>query len=83
MKSLKRLLPTVILWALIGGLLITNLCWREGFIVYNVPGEAVYTIQPNDAKPTKLIEATFARPSPDGRLLAVWRPITNDLKIEP
>ena len=74
MKTLKRLLPTIILGALIGGLLITNLCWAEGFITYSVGGDAVYAIQPNDMRAVKLIEeGTRARPSPDGRLLAVWR----------
>ena len=74
MKSLKRLLPTIILGTLIGGLLIANLCWAEGFIIYSVGGDAVYAIQPNDMRPVKLMEeGTLARPSPDGRLLAVSR----------
>ena len=37
MKSLKRLLSTVILWLLIGGLLIINISWGEGVITYNYP----------------------------------------------
>ena len=81
MKSPKRLLPTVILGSLIGGLLITTLCRAEGFIIYSVGGDAVYAIQPNDKKPTKLtVDGSLARPSPDGRLLAVWRhPETFDI----
>ena len=81
MKSLKRLLPTIILGTLIGGLLIMNLCWAEGFIIYSVGGDAVYAIQPNDKKSTKLtIDGPLARPSPDGRLLAIWRhPATFDI----
>ena len=80
MKSPKRLLPTIIIGTLIGGLLVINFCWGEGFIIFSVPGDAVYAIQPNGKKPTKLVEANFARPSPDGRLLAVWRqPQTFDI----
>lgn len=37
MKSVKRLLSTVILWLLIGGLLIINISWGEGVITYNYP----------------------------------------------
>lgn len=37
MKSLKKLLSTVILWLLIGGLLIINISWGEGVIIYNSP----------------------------------------------
>ena len=70
MKPLKRLLPIFLL----GCLLITGQCWAEGFIIYSIGGDAVYAIQPNDMKPMKLVkEADLARPSPDGRLLAVSR----------
>ena len=77
MKSLKKLLPIV----LFGFLFVTGRCWGEGFIIYSVGGDAVYAIQPNDRKPTKLtVDGPLARPSPDGRLLAVWQhPETFDI----
>jgi len=62
MKSLKRLLSTVILWLLIGGLLVININWGEEFIIYSVAGDAVCAIQPNDKDPEKLIEATPVYP---------------------
>ena len=37
MKSLKRLLSTVILWLLVGGFLVINISWGEGVIIYNYP----------------------------------------------
>lgn len=45
----------------------------KGFIIYNVPGDAVYAIDPNDTKPLRLFEVPYARPSPDGRYLALWQ----------
>ncbi len=77
MKSLKKLLPIV----LFGCLFVTDRCWGEGFIIYSVGGDAIYAIQPNDRKPTKLtVDGPLARPSPDGRLLAVWQhPETFDI----
>lgn len=73
MTTSKRIRLTVILWALIGNLCITNACWAEESIIYYVRGDAVYTIRPNDTNPIKLVEGDAARPSPDGRLLAIWR----------
>lgn len=77
MKSIKRFLSILLL----GCLFLSGRCWAEGFIIYSVGGDAVYAIQSNDKKPTKLtVDGPLARPSPDGRLLAVWRhPQTFDI----
>ena len=71
MKSSKRILLSVILWSLIGCLLIANLCWAKGYIIYTIGGDGVYAIKTNGTKPTKLFDAPVARPSHDGRHLAV------------
>jgi WD40 repeat protein len=74
MTTSRRILLTVILWAFIGALLITNLCWAKGYIIYTLGGDGVYAIKANGTKPTKLFDAPFSRPSHDGQYLAVWQP---------
>ncbi|MCE2402445.1 PD40 domain-containing protein [Candidatus Poribacteria bacterium] len=74
MKSSKRILLTVIFWSVIGCLLIANLSWAKDYIIYTIGGDGVYAIKTNGTKPTKLFDAPAARPSHDGRYLAVWRP---------
>ena len=74
MKTSRRILLTIILWSLIGGLLVANLCWAKGYIIYTDRGKGVYAIKTNGTKHTKLFDAPAARPSHDGQYLAVWRP---------
>lgn len=66
-----RLLVTIILWSVIGGLLIVNLCWGKGSILYTIPTDAVYSIGANSTKPKRLFDVIVARPSMDGQFLAV------------
>ncbi|MDE0088703.1 MAG: hypothetical protein OXU23_23485 [Candidatus Poribacteria bacterium] len=74
MTTSRRILLTVILWSIIGGLLVANLCWAKGYIIYTIGGDGVYAIKTNGTKPTKLIDTPFSRPSHNGQYLAVWRP---------
>ncbi len=47
MTTSRRILLTVILWTLIGSLLIANLCWAKGYIIYTIGGDSVYAIKTN------------------------------------
>lgn len=67
MTILRRILVTVIFWAAIGGLLIVNLCWGKGSIIYTVRADTVYSIGANSTKPKRLFDVIVASPSMDGQ----------------